>query len=122
VPVPLGGGNFGTQKSYDVTGDEAADITVTVEAPVKCVQGYPIESSRLDLTKQEDVACTIGVGETNQTLGVEGASTGYSYCAETVWEVRATATDPVTNAKADITQGVAVRVPRAQYKSQCTGS
>jgi hypothetical protein len=121
VPVPLGGGNYGTEKSYDINGDNNSDITVSVEAPLKCVQGYPIESSRLDLTKQEDVACTVGVGETNQNLGIEGASTGYSYCAQTVWEVHATANDPVTNAKADITQGVAVRVPRATYKSQCTG-
>jgi hypothetical protein len=121
VPVPLGGGTYGTQKSYDINGDNTTDITVTVDAPLNCVQGYPIESSRLDLTKQEDVACTIGVGETNQNLGVEGASTGYSYCAQTVWEVHAVARDPVTNAKADITEGVGVRVARDKYKSKCTG-
>ena len=121
VPVPLGGGTYGTQKSYDVSGDGVVDVTVDVEVPLKCVQGFPIESSRLDLTKQEDLACTIGVGETNQTLGVEGASTGFSYCAQTVWEVHATATDPVTNAKADITEGVSVRVARDKYKSRCTG-
>jgi hypothetical protein len=121
VPVPLGGGVYGTQKSYDVNGDNADDITVTVETPVKCVQGYPIESNRLDLTKQDDVACLVGVGETNQNLGIEGASQGYSYCAQTVWEVHAVARDAVTNAKADITQGVGVRVARDKYKSQCTG-
>jgi hypothetical protein len=44
VPVPLGGGTFGTQKSYDINGDSIADITVTVDAPLNCVQGYPIES------------------------------------------------------------------------------
>ena len=121
-PVPLGGGTFGTQKKYDINLDTVDDITVNVEAPVKCVQGYPVESSRLDLTKPADVACTIGVGETNQNLGVEGASTGYSYCAETVWEVHAVATDPLTNAKADISEGMAVRVSRDKYKSQCVGS
>jgi hypothetical protein len=121
VPVPLGGGNFGTQKSYDVNGDDTADVTVTVETPVKCVQGFPVESARLDLTKQEDVACLIGVGETNQNLGIEGASQGYSYCAQTVWEVHAVAQDAVTNAKADVTQGIGVRVARDKYKSQCTG-
>jgi Tfp pilus assembly protein PilX len=120
-PVPLGGGAYGTSKSYDINGDGGVDIAVTVEAPVKCVQGFPIEAARLDLTKAADVACTVGVGETNQTLGVEGASTGFSYCAQTVWEIHATATDAVTNAKADITEGVGVRVSRDTYKSKCTG-
>ena len=122
VPVPLGGGSYGTQKSYDVDGDNNADITVVVDAPVKCVQGYQLEAARLDLSKPADVACIIGVGSTNQNLGVEGAAAGFSFCAETVWEIHAVAADATTMAKADVTEGVGVRVSRDKYKSLCTGS
>lgn len=94
-------------KTYDVNGDGAADVTVTL-TPAPCIKKAQIvKNSQLDLSKATDLGCSSGV---TQNLGISGAATGDSLCADTTWEITAVATDSVSSASSTNVQGVAVRV------------
>lgn len=101
-------GSCGTnQVCVDVNGDGTTDVTVALTTPcIKKIQ--VVKNSNLDLADPEEAACALGV---SQTLGVAGASTGDSLCADSVWELIANANDEVTQAQSTIVTGVAVRVP-----------
>lgn len=91
----------------DVNGDSKSDVTVRME-PKPCIKKIQvIKNAALDLTKQDDVVCSVGV---SQSLGVQGAASGDSLCAASVWEVTADATDAATNARSVVVTGVSVRV------------
>ncbi|MDI1308764.1 MAG: hypothetical protein PSV17_04930 [Methylotenera sp.] len=93
--------------SYDVNGDGTNDVTVKL-APKPCVKkSQVIKNSELDVDNSNDLACAMGSG---QNLGVEGATTGNSLCANTIWEVVAEAQETATGAKVAVTTGVGVRV------------
>lgn len=103
----LTGGCATNAKCFDVNGDGTEDITVTL-TPTPCIKkSQIIKNSQLDITKAEDAGCSTGA---TQNLGVAGAATGDSLCADTVWEIAAVATDAVTQARVSVVQGVAVRV------------
>jgi hypothetical protein len=55
----------------------------------------------------------------SQSFGVAGAVDGNSACADSVWEIRAEATDMETEAQVAVTQGVAVRVARDDVTNNC---
>jgi hypothetical protein len=55
---------------------------------------------------------------TNQTFG-RGLVDGDSLCSDTVWQVRAEASDNVTQAKVSVTEGVAVRVGSDVVATYC---
>ena len=48
-----------------------------------------------------------------------GATTGDSLCADSIWHVQAEAVDNVTQAKATMTEGMAVRVAAATITASC---
>jgi Tfp pilus assembly protein PilX len=97
----------GNTVSYDVNGDGNNDITVKLD-PKPCVKkAQTIKNSELDLTNLNDVACTLGQG---QNLGVEGATTGNSLCADSIWEINAVAEDEATGGQIEVTTGVGVRI------------
>lgn len=99
-----GGANV---KTYDVNGDGTADVTVTL-TPQPCIKkSQVIKNSQLDLNKADDFGCLVGA---SQSMGIAGAVTGDSLCADTTWEITAVATDSVTQARATVVQGVALRV------------
>lgn len=94
-------------KCFDINGDGTEDITVQL-TPAPCIKkSQVIKNSQLDITKAEDAGCSTGA---TQNLGVAGAATGDSLCADTVWEITAVAADAVTQARFTAVQGVAVRV------------
>jgi Tfp pilus assembly protein PilX len=97
----------GNKVQYDINGDGTEDITVTLK-PAPCIKkAQAIKNSELTITNENDAACVTGA---TQNLGIEGATTGNSLCANTVWEVTAVAVDNVTGAEAEVTTGVGVRV------------
>lgn len=99
-----GGSN---SKSYDVNGDGTADVTVTL-SPQPCIKkAQVVKNSQLDISKADDFGCLVGAA---QSMGIAGAVTGDSLCADTTWEITAVATDTVTQARATAVQGVSVRV------------
>ena len=72
------------------------------------VQAYVKKNSVINLNKPSEIGCTLG---TAQTFGVEGAATGNSLCAQTLYNVRVTAVDTITNASVVVDQGISVQVP-----------
>lgn len=96
------------QVCVDVNGDGNDDITVNLTPPPCIKKIQVIKNANLDLTNSAEAPCALGV---TQNLGVAGAATGDSLCAESVWEINASASDTITEAVSTVTTGVAVRVP-----------
>lgn len=94
------------QICMDVNGDGTEDVTVSFEQPcIKKIQ--VVKNATLDVTDPKDAPCALGVA---QNLGVAGAATGDSLCAESVWEIIANTSDAVTQTQSTVVTGVAVRV------------
>lgn len=97
----------GNTVSYDVNGDGNNDIKIVLD-PKPCVKKtQTIKNSELDLSSTNDVGCALG---SSQNLGVEGAASGNSLCADSIWEIVAVAKDEATGGQAEVTTGVGVRV------------
>lgn len=95
------------QACIDVNGDSSSDVTVTL-SPTPCIKKIQvIKNANLDMTKAQDAPCALGV---TQALGVAGAVTGNSLCADSVWEITASAADATTQAASVVITGVGVRV------------
>lgn len=104
------GSSTTNSKCFDVTGNGTPDVTVTL-SPQPCIKkAQVIKNSQLDLANENDIGCMTGA---QQNLGVAGAATGDSMCADTTWEITAVATDNVTQASITAVQGVTVRVSAA---------
>lgn len=102
-------GSF-NRRCFDINGDGDEDIQVDVTPP-DCVQVTIIPNSALNLDDPNQQDCLVGVPP---TPGVEGSITGNSLCANTTWEVRATASDygasQATGASMTVIEGVGVQV------------
>jgi Tfp pilus assembly protein PilX len=103
-------------KCVDVNADGKSDVTVVLATP-KCVQAQVVQNAALNYANAEDAGCAIGAGQ--GLFGVEGATTGNSLCADSVWELSAEATDDVTESKVTVTQGAAVRVSTDNIATSC---
>ena len=75
-----------------------------------------IKNSALNLNDSNDLGCAAGA---TQSFGVAGATTGDSLCAHSVWDVQAAAVDSVTNARATVIEGLAVRVAADNIANSC---
>lgn len=113
LPNPCGAPN---QRCIDVNGDGANDVTVAITPAPRCVKAQAIKSTELDLADADDLGCTLGA---NQNFGTAGATTGNSACANSIWDVHVVATDAVTEAKVEVTQGIAVRVAEEDIATNC---
>jgi Tfp pilus assembly protein PilX len=109
---PCGGAN---QRCIDTNGDGTPDVTVALARPV-CAKVQTVKNSSLDLAQSENAGCVVSQV---QNFGTSGAVTGDSLCADSVWELHATATDNVTEASVEVTQGVAVRVAKDDIATNC---
>ncbi len=83
----------------------AGGINVTVTPTL--VQAHVKKNSAINLGNTAELGCTLGAA---QTFGVDGAATGNSLCASTLYNLRVTADDTVTNASVVMDQGVSVQV------------
>lgn len=103
-------------RQIDINGDGSAEVKVTVTAPV-CKQVQTIKTSSLDFTKADDLGCVRSVEQASQ--GIENANTGDSLCADTVWDVRATATETFSLASVTEVQGIGLRVATGNVMTTC---
>jgi Tfp pilus assembly protein PilX len=106
---------------YDTNGDGANDVTVKIGSrsdPAKpvCIAAVIIKNSSLNLSRADDLGCSAGA---SQSFGIAGAATGDSLCANSIWDVQAVAVDPVTQARATITEGMSVRVASDNINVSC---
>jgi Tfp pilus assembly protein PilX len=104
------------QRCVDTNGDGRTDVKVAIAPRPKCVKAPVIKNTALNMANTEDAPCSMGSA---QNFGVAGAVDGNSACAESVWEITAVATDVETEAKVELTQGVAVRVARDDVTNNC---
>jgi Tfp pilus assembly protein PilX len=103
-------------RCYDVNGDGVMDITTTLAPNPFCNSAKIIKAASLDLSKPDDLGCSVGV---SQSFGIVGSATGNSLCANSMWEITAVASDNVTQAQATVTQGVTVRVSVDNVAASC---
>jgi Tfp pilus assembly protein PilX len=115
---PAGVAAPANSRCVDLSGDAKTVIVVAMTPQPTCVQAAAIPSSILNLstTGSEDWGCTMG---DRQSFGMEGVESGDSLCANSLWELNAQATDPVSSARAVITQGVAMRVSKDAVATAC---
>lgn len=104
-------------RCVDVNGDGKTVVLVALSPTPTCVQARPIPTSELNLFNAEDLGCTVGLNNAN--YGIAGASALNSLCSNTMWELTAVATDPVTGASSTITEGVTVRVSTDSVATSC---
>jgi Tfp pilus assembly protein PilX len=91
--------------TVDINNDGTADYNVAVAKP-ECKNAVPIKTIELDISQASDVACFA-----SSAVGSAGAG-GNSVCANTQWDVNATATDTAnTGATVTLHQGIGQRVP-----------
>lgn len=104
-------------RCVDTNGDGTPDLTVVLSPPT-CVMAQAILNSDLNVgVAEDDLECTVGSG--NDAMGTVGSASGASLCANSVWDVTAQATDNVTQAQVQVTQGIAVRVPATAVATSC---
>ncbi|MCD6679700.1 MAG: hypothetical protein LT102_03430 [Burkholderiaceae bacterium] len=101
---------------YDIDGDGADDLTVSLAPNPICRTGRVLSTQELDLTNTEDLGCSVSAA---QSFGVVGTTAPASLCAQTQWDIRAVARDEVTRTRVAITQGVGLRVPSGDIASAC---
>lgn len=104
------------QRCVDTNGDATPDVKVAITPAPKCVMAPVIRNTALDLSRQEDLVCSMGA---SQAFGVAGAVDGASACADSVWEINVVATDLETEAEVEVNQGVSVRVARDDVTNNC---
>lgn len=110
---PCGAANT---RCFDINGDGTDDITVTLSPTPRCIQAQVIPNASLNLGDANQAGCATGAA---QTFGIEGTATGSSLCANSVWEITAVATDPITEAEVVVTSGAAVRVSTDDVGATC---
>ena len=101
----------------DLNGDTVNDITVQLTPQPSCVKAQVVPNAQLDLALPDDLACSIA--PTQGTFGIVGVPTGNSQCTDSIWEVRAVATDATTQSSVAVTEGAAVRVPNTTIATYC---
>lgn len=100
----------------DVNNDGTTDVTVKLTPAPACVKARSVMNSELDVGNLEEAGCSLGAA---QSFGVAGSVTGESLCSDSVWELNAEASDNVTQAKVNYTQGIGVRVARDDIETSC---
>jgi Tfp pilus assembly protein PilX len=104
-------------RCYDVNGDGINDIVAAL-SNATCVKVRTIKSNELDLNNEEDRGCSLGA---SGDFGIVGgrAQKGDSMCADTVWEMTATSEDQLAQSRAEVVQGVGVRVSSDSVETSC---
>ena len=115
-------GNFSANPAavvvpFDVNSDGIPDYSVTVAH--NCVSYLTIPNDNLVITNAEDASCTQSAAA--QNTGLDGTPPGDpSLCANTLWDVEATAVDASTatfktGASVKMHQGIGIRVAVGVY-------
>jgi hypothetical protein len=97
-----------TPIDIDINGDATPDFTVTMGQPT-CLRTAPIVMS--NPPKQLEIDCA-------GSSRYPGALTP-SWCSNVIWELSATTTDRLTEAKTTVSQGVGMTVEITNAKSAC---
>ena len=100
----------------DYNGDGVPEYTVRLAPAPACMTKKMVKVVELNLSDAEDLGCAVGQA---QHFGIAGAGGGDSLCANTVWQVTAEASSPVSGAKVTVSQGVGIRIGVDDMASAC---
>lgn len=103
--------------SVDLEKDGVVDFEVQVNKPT-CLRVRVIPTAELDASNPADQGCFLGMGTGAGGLG--GAAGTQSFCAETLWEIRAVAAHTQTGAQVVVRQGISRRISAAIASSACS--
>jgi Tfp pilus assembly protein PilX len=103
-------------RCLDLYGDGTSVVLVTLQPQPTCTQVKLIPAAALNLARAEDLGCALGE---QQNFGVEGVVSGGSLCSDSLWEINAAASEPVSRAAAVVTQGVSMRVSNDSVSTAC---
>lgn len=115
--VVVGPGTNSNGICIDVNGDGKTVVRVGMSPQPRCISSAPVALAQLDLTKQEDQSCVIAGG--NVSLGK--VTTG-SNCYNTLWDVNAVASEPVSEAQVQVSEGVTLRKGSDVVSNYCPTS
>jgi uncharacterized membrane protein (DUF485 family) len=107
----------------DVDGDGTTDYSAVLTPKPTCYRVRTIRMTELDPTLANDRACMISSSGVNTGIDSAvggGTPAGASLCSNTEWNVRSTVTDTRTGTRANLNQGVAVRVPITDASNACS--
>ncbi len=113
-----------TPVGVDIDGNGADDLSVTLALP-SCYRLRVVPQAELDERRASDASCANGLGAGGSILVIPGgggaaANPFESQCADSEWNISATAADAVTSAALTVNQGVAVRADRVDATNNCT--
>lgn len=97
----------------DVNGDGKTIVQVALNPQPRCLTTSPVALSSLNLALASDQNCVA------TPTNVGGTLITTSFCADSVWDVNATTTDPVTAAQITVDEGVAVRIRQDDASTYC---
>jgi hypothetical protein len=103
--------------SVDLEKDGTVDFEVQVGKPT-CLRARVIPTAELDASNPAHQGCFLGSGTAAGGLG--SAAGTLSFCAETLWEIRAEATHAQTGARVVVRQGISRRTSAASASSACS--
>jgi len=109
VPATVANPCNGTPNTLctSASGGTGTDIKVTLRLGCDSIQ--PIATTKLNWNSALDRGCL--KSKPNSSHGQVGGSNNDSQCANSVWNVHASANDTITQAAATVDEGVGVRVP-----------
>lgn len=100
TPIPIDVNNSGTPQ-----------YSVQLSPIPKCLKSRPTDVSTLDISNPLDQGC-FGSSKIGQPAT--------SVCFESIWEITAVATDPVTQSSVTVRQGVSLRQSQTQVLNACS--
>lgn len=109
-----------TPVNIDSNSDGIADYTVAMTAT--CTGARPVLETELDtLGNPDDQPCSVASSSKNSgiVLAAAGAVPGSSLCSDSRWTIRGVATRANSGDRADLSQGVSVRIPISKAMSFC---
>ncbi len=113
-----------TPVGVDIDGNGGDDLNVTLALPT-CYRLRIVPQAELDERRGSDASCANGLGAAGSILVIGGggggaANASESQCADSEWNIAATAADAVSQAALTVNQGVAVRADRVDATNNCT--
>lgn len=109
----------------DFNGDGQPDATARLRdennqlAPPACLRARSVALVDLDPSNELDAPCFASASLTNPGLVSTGGAPAGSLCADTEWEIVATATDDRTGARMTLRQGVTLRTSVIGLNTVC---
>lgn len=115
-PAGVSVSSSGNGLCVDVNGDGKTVVRVALTPVPQCIASSPVALAQLDLTNAEDQTCVVSGGGGGGSLGKSYQS---SSCYNTLWDVNASASEPVSEAQVLVTEGVSLRKHKDDVATYC---